>query len=649
MSNNFKPNKKSFKRGKLKKPQSQKEPKLSYKREIAPPEQQIYGGSLIVDNPSYVPNQGLIPESYEEPTHSYNNVDRSTASSVGSGGYYNAYQQPGYHLYPGNYYPQAYGMHGGQQMVHPPTGGHYGEYIPPQNMGHMYHHNAPSLQTISSGGSLASETMSQGETNLMRSPVKNKRGFRKVKSTNEKSLPIDPNARDLILKCDKEPALADKLKILRGQIGLLVYNQSGSRFLQNLLKKANNDTIEFFLKEIENDLFQLMMDKYGNYCCQELLQSCSGTQRLIILEKIKDNFIQICKDKKGTHAIQKLVDLATLGEEEKYFEEALKGEVARLSVDQQGTHIIQKIIISFEEENRKFIFDEIIEGFMIVSKTSHGLCVIKKLIANTSTEDRPKLIDYCRLKVIELMLDPYGNYALQEIMDKWPEQHFLPLIEKDNNGLTCSINKIAQLSIQKFSSNVVEKCIKLGTKEERNEIILHISKIGKLVNLMYSSFGNYVVQTALELSEGDSLNALTGAIYKNIPDISDKKIRVKWAKLLFDRIHSYPDLLSTYNLEEYLSEGVQVAPVQKMKEDQMNPGYPAYPPPTSAYQSYHPAPPMQEPMMHPHQNQSFGMGQGTGMNGGQSTFQNFQDGGQNHFQVFGNYGMKPQFNDEDSD
>jgi len=55
------------------------------------------------------------------------------------------------------------------------------------------------------------------------------------------------------------------------------------------------------------------------------------------------------------------------------------------------------------------------------------------------------------------MLDPYGNYALQEVMDKWPEQHFLPLISKDQDGLTCSVNKIAQLSIQKFSSNVVEK------------------------------------------------------------------------------------------------------------------------------------------------------------------------------------------------
>jgi hypothetical protein len=37
----------------------------------------------------------------------------------------------------------------------------------------------------------------------LKSPVKEKKGFRKVKSTNEKSMPIDPSARSLIFNCDK--------------------------------------------------------------------------------------------------------------------------------------------------------------------------------------------------------------------------------------------------------------------------------------------------------------------------------------------------------------------------------------------------------------------------------------------------------------
>ena len=142
---------------------------------------------------------------------------------------------------------------------------------------------------------------------------------------------------------------------------------------------------------------------------------------------------------KGTHTIQKMVDLTTLDEEEKFFEGALKGHIGKLAIDQQGTHIIQKITTSFAEINRQFAFDEITDSFHSVSKTSHGLCVIKKLVANTTViENRNKLIEFCRKNSVELMQDPYGNYAIQEIMDKWPEQKFVPLLDNPNSILACS-------------------------------------------------------------------------------------------------------------------------------------------------------------------------------------------------------------------
>jgi hypothetical protein len=118
----------------------------------------------------------------------------------------------------------------------------------------------------------------------LKSPIKEKKGFRKVKSTNEKSMPIDPSARSLIFSCDKKVEVSEKLEILKGQLDLLIYNQSGSRFLQKLLTKANKEVVEFFLDEIDSKVNKLMMDKYGNYFCQELLLSCSGNQRLEILK-----------------------------------------------------------------------------------------------------------------------------------------------------------------------------------------------------------------------------------------------------------------------------------------------------------------------------------------------------------------------------
>lgn len=251
---------------------------------------------------------------------------------------------------------------------------------------------------------------------------------------------------------------------------------------------------------------------------------------------------------KGTHTIQKMVDLANLDEEEKYFETVLAGHVGMLAIDQQGTHIIQKIITSFTEINRQYIFSEIQKSFLSISKNSHGLCVIKKLVANTTnTANRGSLVDFISQNAIELIQDPYGNYAVQEIMEKWSEQNFTTLYSKVKS-------KIAQLSIQKFSSNVVEKCLELSNEEERTDFICCIAKIDKLVNVMKNSFGNYVVQKALFIANKEAKEVLADSIYENIPIIQDKKIKVKWAQLLYSNIQYDYSLVSKYSLERYLYE-----------------------------------------------------------------------------------------------
>jgi hypothetical protein len=291
-SSSFSPNKTKGKRVKLRnlrKPQSQKEPTITNPRDFGPPNQQMYAGSHIVDNPQYRQTHGLAIDDHEVATGSnmYSNIDRSTTSSAGSGNYYGDmqgygqnmghYLQPGYNMYHQGYYPpQQYhpnpafaGPHG--MIPRQASAPGYDGYVNSPNMvppNLASSHSA--LETISSCGSVYSETGStysqnQRQAPSLRSPMKQKRGFRKVKSTNEKSLPIDPAARELILLCDKEPNVMKKLELLKGQLEILIYNQSGSRFLQKFLTKANKEIIEFFLAEIDSSVNKLMMDKYGNY------------------------------------------------------------------------------------------------------------------------------------------------------------------------------------------------------------------------------------------------------------------------------------------------------------------------------------------------------------------------------------------------
>ena len=59
--------------------------------------------------------------------------------------------------------------------------------------------------------------------------------------------------------------------------------------------------------------------------------------------------------------------------------------------------------------------------------------------------------------LIVLVSDAFGNYAVSQIVEKWDPKVCKPIFDK----LT---NKIFELSIQKYSSCVIEKCLENGDR-----------------------------------------------------------------------------------------------------------------------------------------------------------------------------------------
>lgn len=52
---------------------------------------------------------------------------------------------------------------------------------------------------------------------------------------------------------------------------------------------------------------------------------------------------------------------------------------------------------------------------------------------------------------LEIVQNPFGNYLIQHILDEWGQESAQDVID-------VIINNVISLSMQKFSSNVVEKC-----------------------------------------------------------------------------------------------------------------------------------------------------------------------------------------------
>eukprot|EP00825_Cyclidium_porcatum_P036285 TRINITY_DN3820_c0_g1_i7.p1 TRINITY_DN3820_c0_g1~~TRINITY_DN3820_c0_g1_i7.p1 ORF type:complete len:670 (+),score=108.03 TRINITY_DN3820_c0_g1_i7:120-2129(+) len=178
---------------------------------------------------------------------------------------------------------------------------------------------------------------------------------------------------------------------IKGKINQFVRTQHGSRLIQKLFTKCSQQDLDYFIKEIETNLADLMMDNYANYMFGSLSQSCSPNQRLLILKIIAPKLVEIACDKKGTHALQALVSLINCKQEEDLIKNTIQNNVLQLTLDNQGTHLIKKIITRFSDENVTFIFNSLLPNFIDIVNHQAGLCVLKDIMTRFKNDQTKKM------------------------------------------------------------------------------------------------------------------------------------------------------------------------------------------------------------------------------------------------------------------
>lgn len=103
-------------------------------------------------------------------------------------------------------------------------------------------------------------------------------------------------------------------------------------------------------------------------------------------------------------------------------------------------------------------------------------------------------------------------------------------------------NKFCNLSMQKFSSNVVEKFLEKGGEIVISKYIEEVSMNNRIVDLMKNNYGNYVVQKALKLANDKFKYKLIDIIMKNLDKIGDKKLISKWKLIVQSRLEENDEI-----------------------------------------------------------------------------------------------------------
>jgi hypothetical protein len=306
-------------------------------------------------------------------------------------------------------------------------------------------------------------------------------------------------------------------------------NQQTSRILQYYLDKTPNDVIHLIFSEFSNQVDTLLLDPYANYFCLKIFYFLNFNDRLIFLKKISPILDVLSVNKIATYPIQCIIEKLISDEEKNIIVNSLKKNLMKLCFDVYGAHVIEKIIINFDyEKHLDYILNFISDNFLFLSNNSNGLCIVKKTITleyKYKGERFNKMKNNLKQKALELIQNPYGNYALQTAIDNWS-------LDDIKEIYPMFYGKCLVFSIQKFSSNVIEKCIQKSaefTFKFINEICTNESSI---CILLKNNYGNYVIQTTLKICDESKKTILISLIKKNLVLINDKKLTNKWRSII---------------------------------------------------------------------------------------------------------------------
>lgn len=141
-----------------------------------------------------------------------------------------------------------------------------------------------------------------------------------------------------------------------------------------------------------------------------------------------------------------------------------------------------------------------------------------------------QLVNEIIAHALTLVQDPYGNYVVQYVLELGDASFSDQLIRQ-------FIGHLSRLSVQKYSSNVMEKvytfivflivcllikmlqCIRVAEDNTRHDLIQEMMNHDQLERLLKDSYANYVVQTALDYADDKQHQQLAECVRPLLPCI----------------------------------------------------------------------------------------------------------------------------------
>lgn len=316
-----------------------------------------------------------------------------------------------------------------------------------------------------------------------------------------------------------------KLEDFSGEMYQLCKDQHGCRFLQRQLDLgrevaagtksgvSNDIAATMIFNEIYLKIVELMTDPFGNYLIQKLFENVLTDQRVILVKNAAPEFVRVALDPHGTRALQKLVECISTEEELRLIIELLSPHIVSLSRDLNGNHVVQKCLQKLLAADNQFIFDTASAHCNEIASHRHGCCVLQRCLDHGSLLQRTQLLARVAENATNLLLDPFGNYVVQYVLLRGDDRSIAVILEHIRAN-------VILLSLHKFGSNVIEKSLRISKLTDTLVEVLLANK-ERFGDLLNDAFGNYVLQTSLDVANAADLAKLSLALQPLLSSIKN--------------------------------------------------------------------------------------------------------------------------------
>jgi hypothetical protein len=271
------------------------------------------------------------------------------------------------------------------------------------------------------------------------------------------------------------------------------------------------------VEEIAPGFAALMGDPVGNYFCQALLDVTPGTELSSLVNHVGDHLVQIALSRHGTCAVQKLIHATVERAPElaPVLTRGLMRNVVVLTNDLHGHYVIQCCLDSLEPSQSVFILEAMRGHCQAIATHRQGCLVLQKCFDRATDDALLCLAEEIAGVAGDLAMDPFGNYVVQHVLKNCQSglvQRTIAL-----NLMPC----IAQLSTQKFSSNVVELCFSVAEDSTKQLMIARLLEDTEgLSRIVKDQYGNYVIQSILKAATSDQVEKLLLAMRPALTELA---------------------------------------------------------------------------------------------------------------------------------